>query len=439
MKRQEIDLDKFDPPLERVLASRARKRLSRQVHIQAILDTNVENCGASKPGSGPACLEERDLRGLAYADGNGPDRQTSVHDLLLARDGKKPDADEIRRAAQAVRESEERLRIAIEAGRMYAFEWDLATDAVLRSEQSKEILSPLHTPVGPTKQDLINRLLPEDRQEYLASIRSLTPQHQEYKAVFRLPLDNGRMRWLKESGRAIFGTNGELAKVIGITSDVTEVRESECALRNLSGRLISSQDEERRRIARELHDHIGQELALLCMQAQRLACRFADPGYTTHSDAHELYSRLKAVAEEVSKLSRRLHSSELSYLGLATATTRLCRDFEHRFNVPVACHVEQLPSHLDGAKSLCIYRVLEESLRNAMKHSHATQVMVHLRSLVNEVALSVDDDGKGFDVDKAGSGLGLLSMRERVHFVGGRFTITSTPGSGTKVTASVEV
>lgn len=410
MKRQQGNTKPIDVTTERVLTSCAQmaSALGRSRELFENGPREVPLCPAS-PHEGP------------FISANGSSAQ------------------EIKQAIQSLQENEERLRIAIEAGQMYAFEWDVATDTVQRSEQSAQILGGASPRVGNTKQELIHRMLPEDRQEYIASLQSLTPDRREYKAIFRLPLDDGRMRWLKESGRAIFGADGKLSKVIGITSDITEARESERALRDLSGRLISSQDEERRRIARELHDHIGQEIALLCMLAHRMDCEIAEVGHTTGSDVHELYRRMKLVAADVSKLSRRLYSSELTYLGLVVATERLCRDFEHQFGVSVECRAKSLPSNLDGTRSLCIFRVLEESLQNVMKHSHATHVVVTLHCVANEVALTVEDNGNGFDVEKVSSGLGLLSMRERVHFVGGRIAINSTLGSGTRVVACVSV
>ena len=290
-----------------------------------------------------------------------------------------------------------------------------------------------------TKQDLIDRMLPEDQQQYASVVQSLTPEKPDYKTTFRLPLRNGHIAWLEQSGRADFGTDGKLRKVIGITSDVTEARESERTLRELSGRLITAQEEERRRIARELHDQIGQEAALICVQAQRLDSGVADEEHTTRSDAHELYRRVKGLANDISKLSHRLHSTELTFLGLAVAAERLCRDFAHQYEIDVDYQPKPLPPKLDAVRSLCLYRVLQEALQNVVKHSHASHAVVKLHAMEHKLVLSVADNGEGFDLEKAGTGLGLLSMRERVSFVGGQFAITSKPGSGTKVTADVPI
>jgi PAS domain S-box-containing protein len=347
------------------------------------------------------------------------------------------DITEHKRAIEAFRESEERLRIAIEAGHMYAFQWDLATDIVERSEQSSDMLGLSDNGSRHTKQELIDQMPPEDRQQFIEATRSVTPEHPDYKTVFRLLLRDGRTAWFEESGRAIFGDDGKLRKVIGITSDVTETHASERALRELSGRLITSEEEERRRVARELHDHIGQEAALICVQAQRLDSGMTDEEHTTRSEIRELYKRIKVLASDISKLSHRLHSSELSFLGLSVAGERLCRDFANQYGIDVDYHAEPLPTSFDSAKSLCLYRVLEEALQNVAKHSQATRVTVELKKIESELVLKVRDNGHGFDVEKTGPGLGLLSMRERLNFVGGRFAITSTRGSSTIIRAVV--
>ena len=349
------------------------------------------------------------------------------------------DITERKRALEALQESEERLRIAIDAGHMYAFEWDTATDILERSKQSIPMLELVDDGSGLTKQEMIERILPEDRERYLQALQHLTPKEPDYKTIFRFPRQDGRTAWLEESGRAIFAADGKLRKVIGITADVTEVRESERTLRELSSRLITSQEEERRRIARELHDHVGQEAALICVQAQRLDSGVAEQEGTARSDIHELYKKIKSLATDVSKLSHRLHSSELTFLGLSVAAERLCSDFASQYGIDVDFRGKSIPPTLDATKSLCFYRVLQEALQNVVKHSHASRVIVELQTIENELIMKVRDNGKGFDVQRTGSGLGLMSMRERLNFVGGQFGITCRPGSGATVTAQVAV
>jgi len=348
------------------------------------------------------------------------------------------DITERKRAEQALVDSEERLRIAVQAGKMYAFDWDIDSDLIQRSEESSLVLKWPNSGQN-RKSEFIANIHPDDRQPYRKVIESLTPDHPAYKVLFRFQHSDGALSWLEEFGRGFFGPDGKLQRIVGIAADVTEARESERALRDLSGRLITSQEEERRRVARELHDNIGQELALLAAQSQRVDSGVSQQENTLHSDVHEMYKRVKEIATKVSKLSHRLHSSELDFLGLGIAVDRLCRDFGNQHGIDVEYVVRNVPHDLDNSIALCFYRVTQEALQNVAKHSRAKLVRVHLTAESGVLVLSIEDNGTGFDLEKARfqSGLGLISIRERMHVIGGQCTISSKMGTGTKLQATV--
>jgi PAS domain S-box-containing protein len=350
------------------------------------------------------------------------------------------DITERKRAQEALAESEERLQIAIESGRAYTSVWDPKTDLVVRSANSAGILGIEDKDTNTLNAQFIEWIHPDDRARYQQQLGSVSPENPSYKVVFRLVRRDHKTIWLDESGRAFFTPDGKIRKVIGMASDVTEARQSELLLRELSGRLISSQEEERRHIARELHDHIGQELALLCVQAQTLDSGVSSMRHTTHADAHELYRRIKEIALDVSKLSHRLHSSELTFLGLLAAAERLCRDFASMHSIDMDYQFKDIPK-LGDEKSLCFYRILQEALQNVAKHSHATRVMVEVEGKDNELMLKVVDNGVGFDPENVrfASGLGLVSIRERLNLIGGQLELTSEEGYGTCLVATVAV
>lgn len=180
---------------------------------------------------------------------------------------------------------------------------------------------------------------------------------------------------------------------------------------------------------------------MLCVQAHRIDSGLSDEEHTLRPDVHELYRRIKDIATDVSRLSHRLHSSELDFLGLSAAAERLCRDFANQHGIDMDYQIRNVPSRLDSGKSLCFYRVLQEALQNVAKHSRATRVVVELLGKDNQLNLKVTDNGSGFEVDKVRfeSGLGLVSIRERLNLVGGWHTIHSNIGQGTTLAASVSI
>jgi PAS domain S-box-containing protein len=346
---------------------------------------------------------------------------------------------ERKRTEEALRDSEERLRLAIETGRMYAFEWDLTTDTVQRSEEYFQILGLAKSELSNSGSAHIAKVHRDDRDRFTAIISALRPEQPSYKLNYRMLRPDKSTVWLEESGRAFFDLSGNIYRIVGISADVTEAKASERALRELSGRLITSQEEERRRVARELHDNIGQELALLAVHAQRIDSGASEAQGTTHHDVHELHKRIKEVAMKVSNLSHRLHSSELEFLGLTVAADRFCRDFSRCYGIDVEYVVKDVPQDLDKGVALCFYRIIQESLQNVAKHSNARSVVFRLTGGPDNLRLEVRDKGVGFDAKHMpyDSGLGLVSMRERMNLVGGTFSIRSKPGQGTTVEASL--
>lgn len=218
---------------------------------------------------------------------------------------------------------------------------------------------------------------------------------------------------------------------------VLERKRVEEARREIAGRLINAQEAERARIARELHDDIGQSLALLGVQLQRSSQAPSGKPEATRVDVTKLRDRVKEIGSKVSRLSHQLHSSELEYLGLAVAVKSLCREFSDQLHIAVECCCTGIPEELDGKIALGCLRAIQEALHNVAKHSHASEVRVEVIGAADNLSLAVVDNGDGFDASQsgAGPGLGLISMHERMHLVGGDFMISSSPGNGTRIKA----
>jgi signal transduction histidine kinase len=201
-------------------------------------------------------------------------------------------------------------------------------------------------------------------------------------------------------------------------------------IRDLGGRLLHAQESERARIARELHDDISQQMSLLMIDLGLMRGRV---GPQTQELSNEVMNRAEGIVKSVHDLSHRLHPPKLRLIGLVAAL----RDLQHEMSqlgVPITFTHENVPLPLPPEVTLCLFRVVQEALQNAQKYSHAQHVSVQLRGDTEGLALTVSDDGVGFDLDQAwGRGLGLISMGERLEAVGGTFKISSKPGDGTKV------
>jgi PAS domain S-box-containing protein len=222
--------------------------------------------------------------------------------------------------------------------------------------------------------------------------------------------------------------------------DITERKLAEAALANVSRKLIEAQEQERSRIGRELHDDIGQRLALLAVELQQL-CKDPLVFPRVRSRLGELQKKVSEIAADTQSLSHELHSARLQYLGITAAMRGFCREFSEQQKVKVDFKANDLPTALSADVSLCLFRVLQEALHNSAKHSGVKSFEVRLWGTADEIHLTVKDSGKGFDREaaKTNQGLGLISMEERLKLVNGTLSIDSQPGRGTTIEARVPV
>jgi len=208
-------------------------------------------------------------------------------------------------------------------------------------------------------------------------------------------------------------------------------------LRNLSGALIVAQEEERTRIARELHDDISQRLVLLSIEARQISQQACAASLTPQLG--ELMSTLAGLSIDVHRLAHGLHPAKLDLLGLLPAVKRYCQEVERQSGVVVELTGGDIPGNLSRETSLCLYRVIQESLANVVRHSGSKRASVDLRTVDGAVALTIADDGRGFDtaIVAVEHGMGFVSMRERLRLVNGAISIQSRPDAGTEIRAMV--
>jgi PAS domain S-box-containing protein len=237
----------------------------------------------------------------------------------------------------------------------------------------------------------------------------------------------------------VFDETGHCTHLVGAVHDITERRLAEENLADLSRKLLEAQEQERSRIGRELHDDINQRLALLSVEIQRVT----EVSPVTHAELRsrmdELGKQTSEISASVQSLSHELHSSKLEYLGLASAMKGFCKEFGEKHKVVVAFASEGMPPSVPTDISACLFRVMQEGLQNAVKHSGVRFFEVELHGSPTEIRLTVRDLGKGFDPELAidTPGLGLVSMQERVRLVKGAILITSKPLSGTQINVRV--
>jgi signal transduction histidine kinase len=209
------------------------------------------------------------------------------------------------------------------------------------------------------------------------------------------------------------------------------------ALHMLTGKLFQAQEEERRRIARELHDGLNQQLAMLAVEIGMLARKVPAGAKQLRDSVFSLRKRAEVLSDDLRNMTHQLHPAVLEHLGLVCALRSHCAEFSQRAGIRVSLTTEQI-SEPPQEISICLYRIVQEALQNIAKHSGATEAWVRIRRVKEVIHLSIIDKGVGMD-PKAfpeTSGLGLISMRERVQLVNGQLDI-SAPGSGTRITVRV--
>ena len=221
--------------------------------------------------------------------------------------------------------------------------------------------------------------------------------------------------------------------------DITERKLAEDAMADIGRRLIQAHEEERTWIARELHDDVNQRMALLAIELDRWNQQLPPSAVELHDHIHHASQRLSDIAADIQALSHRLHSSKLEYLGLVAAAKSFCKELSEQQKVEIDFSHTNIPLGVPKEISLCLFRVLQETLQNAVRHSGVRHFKVELCGTEGEIQLTVSDLGVGFDPQDAmyRRGLGLISMRERIHLVSGEISIQSQPGGGTTIHARV--
>lgn len=280
---------------------------------------------------------------------------------------------------------------------------------------------------------------PEDRAVCVHTCQRAFERRVPYRMEYRLRRFDGQYRWILDNGEPRFTPDGSFAGYIGSAIDITDLKAARATLSSLNRRLMQAQEQERSRLARELHDDVCQRMAMMALELERLGATIPESDRDVRAQVRDLYDAARALGSDVNAISHRLHSSKLEFLGLAAAAATFCKEVSKHHGVNVEFVHDNVPTQLGEAVAINLFRVLQEALSNAIKHSGASAYRVSLRGIDDEVQLEIVDHGRGFDVAAAmtTSGLGLVSMQERLRAVNGEVLIESKPGTGTTVRASV--
>jgi PAS domain S-box-containing protein len=347
------------------------------------------------------------------------------------------DITERKQAEQRLRESEERFRLVANTAPVKI--WMSGTNKLCNYVNQRWLEftgRPLEDELGNGWADGVH---PEDLKGCMDTYTQAFDRREYFQMEYRLRRHDGQYRWLSAIGVPRFNPDHSFAGYIGSCTDVTEHKLAEESLADMGRKLIEAHEEERTWIARELHDDVNQRMALLAVELDRWNQQLPPSAVELHDHIHHAIQRLSNIATDIQALSHRLHSSKLEYLGLVAAAKSFCRELSEQHQAEIDFRDMAMPRSVPKEISLCLFRVLQEALQNAMKYSGVRHIKVELRGTEGEIQLTVSDLGIGFDPQDAihRRGLGLISMRERMQLVSGEISIKSQPGAGTTIHARV--
>ena len=349
-------------------------------------------------------------------------------------------------AMEKLKQSERRLAEAQRVAHIGSWERDLRTNQVTWSDELYRLFDVQADEVEVSYQQFLKRLVPQDVDRIRALVDAAIRERRGFSCDYRITHADGSVHVLYDRGSVILNGEGEPIRLVGTAQDVTELRQAERTqqeyanrLQALTRRLLEVQEEERRHLARELHDEFGQVLAAITLHlhaARGLAGDAARP----HLD--ECAKLLQQAGEQVRSLALELRPTMLDTLGLEATLRWLAEQHQQRTgcDVHVMGYLKGTP--LPPEVSIACFRVVQEALTNVVRHAAARRVWINLDQRDGHLVLDVRDDGVGFDVaptqeQAARRGrLGLLGMTERVQLLGGDLHVESEPGSGTHVQAS---
>ena len=363
------------------------------------------------------------------------------------------------RAQGALRDSQQRYTMATGAGAVGVWDWNFDTGEVYVDPILKSILGFTDAEISPSAQQWGARVHPDDLAMVTARTQACVDSSEvDYEVEHRMFHKDGSVRWFLSRGSLLRHPDGRPHRMVGTKVDITErkraeeaIREQEAVLRtsdleiqDLMGRLITAQEVERARLARDLHDDTSQHLASLSISLSgiRRRVRQLSGDEELIQEVSSVQQRTMALAGSVRQISHDLHPSTLKHVGLVNALSSYCVEVRKLNPVTLTFSSDGNFESIGADAALCLFRITQEALRNVVAHAKAGRAEVRLVRIGDSADLTVTDDGRGFDLDRVReerNGLGLVSIKERVRLAGGSVSIATQLGKGTRVQVRIPV
>ncbi len=345
--------------------------------------------------------------------------------------------EERKKDEQVLRESEKRFRLVADTAPVLI--WMAGTDKLCNFFNQGWLKFTNRTIEEELGEGWVSGVHPEDVRRCVEIYSTSFDARVDFEMEYRLRRFDGEYRWMVDYGVPRFESDGKFCGYIGSCVDITDRKTFVETLHGLTGRLIRVQDEERTRIARELHDDFSQRLALLGISLGQLWKTLPESAIEERAKLEEMLRGTKELSSDLHSLSHQLHSSKLEHVGLVPALTGLCKEISEKYRLEVYFTKSDLNLKIPKDVALCLFRITQEALGNVVKHSQATGVHVELGANAGGVSLRIRDDGTGFDTEHRNpeTGIGLIGMQERIRLIGGRFLLRSGPRQGTEILVEV--
>ncbi len=353
--------------------------------------------------------------------------------------------EQLRQHTAELSKSKERLSEAQRIAQLGSWDWDVRTNETVVSDEYYRIFG---IPQGSevTYESFQDRVHPDDLEYVKVEVAKALYEGKPYSIDHRIVLPSGEVRFVHEMAEVYQDEAGNPIRKIGTVHDITarklaalKAQQAEEQLRALSRHLIQAQETERRRIALELHDQFSQDLALISIELEEMIQKAPDSLAQATERLQRLALQARKLSSQVQTLSHQLHPAQLTHLGLVAASRSLCNEVSKASGVRIEFGHSKVPNSIPQDISVCLFRVLQESLGNIVKHSGTREAQVRLTGRPGEIQLHVSDSGVGFDTHSRQDffGLGLIGMQERLQSTGGELVIDSRPTTGTRITARV--